>query len=119
MDDLDQELILKLCRSKKLPILEMEEKFHLIDENTKTVYIPLEEGEELVERLRGGEVNRNLFRQLGRYGVSVYPYQFQALYQAGDIELLTENAAILVNLSLYHRETGLSPQAEEGKGIFG
>ena len=68
-----------------------------------------------MERLRGGEVNRNLFRQLGRYGVSVYPYQFQALYQAGDIELLTENAAILVNLSLYHRETGLSPQAEKEK----
>ena len=118
-DALDQEGILKLSRSKKLPFREMEQKFHLIDENTKTVYIPLEEGEELVERLRGGEVNRNLFRQLGRYGVSVYPYQFQALYQAGDIELLTENAAILVNLSLYHRETGLSPQAEEGKGIFG
>lgn len=116
---LDQEGILKLSRSKSLPFREIEQKFHLIDENTKTVYIPLEEGKGLVERLRGGEVNRDLFRQLGRYGVSVYPNQFQALYQAGDIELVAENAAILVNLSLYNHETGLSPQAKEGKGIFG
>ncbi len=114
----DRKEILKSSRSKTLPFREIEKNFHLIDQNTKTVYIPLEKGKELVERLRDGEVSRNLFRQLGRYGVSVYPNQFQVLDQAGDIELVTENTAILVNLSLYSRETGLCPQAEEGKGWF-
>ena len=52
-----------------------------------------------MERLRGGEVSRSLFRQLGRYGVPVPAYQFQALYQAGDIELVTPQAGILLILS--------------------
>ncbi len=114
----DESDILKRSRSKNLPFREIENNFRLIDETSKTVYIPLEKGAELVERLRGGEVSRSLFRQLGRYGVPVPAYQFQALYQAGDIELVTPQAGILLNLSLYDPESGFSPQAEEGKGLF-
>ena len=114
----DQDDILKQSRSKNLPFREIENNFHLIDETSKTVYIPLEKGAELVERLRGGEVSRSLFRQLRRYGVPIPAYQFQALYQAGDIELVTPQAGILLNLSLYDPESGFSPKAEEGKGLF-
>ncbi len=116
--EFDQENIIKLSRSKNLPFREIEDNFHLIDETSKTVYIPLEEGAKLAERLRDGEVSRSLFRQLGRYGVPVPAYQFQALYQAGDIELVTPQAGILLNLSLYDPESGFSPEAEEGKGLF-
>ena len=116
--EFDRENIIKMARSKDLPFREIENKFHLIDETSKTVYIPLEEGAKLVERLRSGEVSRSLFRQLGRYGVPVPAYQFQALYQAGDIELVTPQAGILLNLSLYDPESGFSPKAEEGKGLF-
>ena len=68
-----------------------------------------------MERLRAGERNRSLFRRLGRYGVSVYENHFQALEQAGDLELLEDGSAVLSNPTLYDGHTGLSLEAEEGK----
>lgn len=43
---------------------------------------------------------------------------FQSLYSAGDIRLLSENSAVLVNLKLYDSEVGLSTKAEAGKAEF-
>ena len=40
------------------------------------------------------------------------------MWRAGDIELLSENSAMLTNLSLYDPETGLSTQADAGKAEF-
>ena len=96
----------------------MSERFHLIESPTRTVYIPLGEGRSLTEQLRAGERNRNLFRALGQYGVSVYPGHFAALEQAGDLEVLEDGSAILWNTALYSTETGLSLEADSGKGLF-
>ena len=104
-----------LIRSEPFPFRKTAEKFHLIDSPTRTVYIPAGAGAELVERLRAGERNRSLFRRLGRYGVSVYENHFQALEQAGDLELLEDGSAVLSNPTLYDGHTGLSLEAEEGK----
>jgi len=101
-----------------LPFRTVAEKFQMIDSTAKTVYIPEEEGAELVEKLRAGQVSRGLFRALGRYGVTVYPEQFAALKRVGDIEEISDDAAILVNMSLYQAQTGLSLEAEEGKGYM-
>lgn len=98
-----------------MPFRKISEQFHLIDSETKTVYIPLEEGEELVWQLRSGEHSRALFRALGQYGVSVYPQHFEALDSAGDLEVLADGSAVLTNLALYDSQMGLSLRAEEGK----
>lgn len=111
----DSSGILPLIRSEPFPFRKTAEKFHLIDSPTRTVYIPAGAGAELVERLRAGERNRSLFRRLGRYGVSVYENHFQALEQAGDLELLKDGSAVLSNPTLYDGHTGLSLEAEEGK----
>lgn len=104
---LDQKNILALMERDYMPFRKIAERFHLIDSETRTVYIPLGEGEELVRRLRSGEHSRALFRALGQYGVSVYPQHFEALDRAGDLEVLEDDSAILVNLDLYEKATGL------------
>ena len=90
----------------------------MIDSPTRTVYIPLGAGAELVGWLRAGERSRPLFRQLGQYGVSIYEEHFAALDQAGDLERLEDGSSILATLSLYSEETGLSLEADCGKGLF-
>ena len=110
---LDQKNILTVMEREFMPFRRIAERFHLIDSETKSVYIPLEEGEELVRRLRSGERSRELFRALGQYGVSVYPQHYAALDLAGDLEVLEDGSAVLTNLALYDSRTGLSITADE------
>ena len=112
---MDQKNILTAMEREFMPFRKIAERFHLIDSETQTVYIPLEEGEELIQRLRSGERSRGLFRALGQYGVSVYPQHFAALDLAGDLEVLEDGNAILTNLALYDHEKGLSLMADKGK----
>ena len=110
--------ILPKIRTELFPFQSVAERFHMIDSPTRTVYIPLGAGAELVGRLRAGERSRALFRQLGQYGVSIYENHFAALDQAGDLERLEDVSAILATLSLYSEETGLSLEADCGKAFF-
>lgn len=110
---LDQKNILTVMEREFMPFRRIAERFHLIDSETKTVYIPLGEGEDLVRRLRSGERSRELFRALGQYGVSVYPQHYAALDLAGDLEVLEDGSAVLTNLALYDSRTGLSITADE------
>lgn len=115
---LDEKKILDTMKRKYMPFREIAEKFKLIDSETKTVYIPLGEGEALARRLRSGERSRALFRALGQYGVSVYPQHFAALDLAGDIEVMEDGYALLTNLALYDAATGLALEADSGKALF-
>ena len=102
----------------------MAERFHFIDENTRTVYVPVGEGAALVERLKAGGRSKELYRALGRCAVSVYDQHFKALYAAGalltarDVSALDEDSAILADLTLYDERTGLTLEPEMGKADF-
>lgn len=95
-----------------LPFRTVAERFHLIDDASRTVYIPRDEGAELVRRLREGERSRALFRSLGQYAVNIYDRQYQAMLGNGVLEVVDENSAILRDLSLYDPERGLELSAE-------
>ena len=113
---LDQKGILTSMQPDRayMPFREIAERFHLIDSDTKTVYIPLGAGEALVRRLHCGERSRALFRELGQYGVSVYPDHFERLGRAGGLEILEDGSAVLTDPALYDSAVGLSLTAEEG-----
>ena len=70
---------------RALPFETVARKFSLIDdEKTVTVYVPEDErGAVLLRRLIKGERTRNLFRELGQYGVTVYRNQLKKLLDAG------------------------------------
>ena len=104
--------ILPLMESGRFPFRTVSERFHLIESPTVTVYVPIGEGKALVDCLRAGECSRELYRRLGRYGVSIYEHHFGALDRAGAIEHLDGGAFALRRLDLYSAETGLSPKAE-------
>ena len=114
----DQKDIMGMMAKQLFPFQGVAERFHIIDNATRTVYIPVGEGAALVDSLRHGERNRSLFRKLGRYRVSVYGNHFQSLDGAGALELLEDGSAVLLNTNLYSEQTGLSLQAEGGQGII-
>lgn len=91
-----------------LPFRTVAERFHLIDDRSVTVYIPLEKGAELIQRLDAGERTRALFRLLGQYSVSIYPQQERALLERGVLTPLDESSAILRNPALYDEKLGLN-----------
>ena len=107
-----------------MPFRTVAEKFRLIDQNTRTVYIPFGGGAAFIEQLKAGECSRELYRKLGRYAVSAYEQHFQALYAAGalltarEVPALDPDSAILSDMTLYSKTTGLSLEPETGKAEF-
>lgn len=101
-----------------LPFAQVAEAFHLIDAPMRTVYVPIEAGAALCEQLRQGLHSRALFRALGRYGISVYAQHFAALRAAGALAMVDGESAVLADLSLYSRETGLALDVEDGQGFI-
>ena len=117
-DAQDQEQILPRMGREFFPFAETARRFRMIDSAARTVYIPREEGAELAGRLRAGERSRELFRRLGRYGVSVYEGDFIALEKAGQLELLEDGSALLRDAGLYSDETGLDAKAGLGQALI-
>ncbi len=101
-----------------LPFKAVAEKFRMIDDDSMTVYIPLEDGEELCAKLLSGTAGRETYRKAGRYSVSIYRDHYQSLLNAGDVQPLDEGSGVLVNPALYSMDTGLSLAADTGKAEF-
>ena len=123
-DALDADSILKMIRegakSGPLPFRTISEKFRMIDNDTKTVYIPFDEnGDALCRRLEEGERSRDLYRELGQYSVNLYERTYRKLEAQGVILEFDEGAAVLNNMNYYSAFTGLViPDEEEGSGFF-
>ena len=100
------------------PFAQVAAEFQLIESPTRTVYLPLDEGAALCEKLHYGIVSRSLLRQLGIYSVTCYKEQFEALDAAGALERLPNGDAILRDLTKYSRQTGLTMDVETGIGIY-
>ena len=102
----------------QFPFAQVAAEFQLIETPTRTVYLPIGEGEVLCAQLRSGMVSRSLYRRLGTYSVACYAPQFEKLDAAGALELLPEGSAILTDLNQYSAKTGLALDAETGIGLF-
>lgn len=117
-ETLDAKNILARMTDGTFPFEDVARDFHLIEDNTQTVYVPWNAGADLIDRLRNGEQSKRLFRELGSYSVNIYSAHFNALVNAGDLELLDTGIAILRNERLYSEATGLSLDADFGKAMF-
>lgn len=117
-ENMDKSGVLKTLREKILPFKTVSDSFHLIDSETFTVYIPIGEGEAVCRPMMEGRANREDYRRAGQYSVSVYERHFRALLNAGDTLPLSDDSAILTNLSLYDPKMGLSLKSDAGKADF-
>lgn len=102
----------------ELPFRTVANSFHLIGQDTRTIYIPHQEGAAWVDQLREGTSSKALYRKLGRYAVSVYEHHFQALRNVGalltskEVPTLDDDSAILTDMALYSDTMGLSLEGE-------
>ena len=95
------------------------EAFKLIDGADYTIYIPVGEGKDLIQKLRKDGPSRELLRKLGPYAVAVYRQYFAQLCDNGMLETISGNAGILLNPDLYSPETGLPfTISEQSQALF-
>lgn len=113
---LDFKEILPTFEHQLCPFDTVNGLFHLIESPTTAIYIPVDGGSELVERLRRGETGRKLYRQLDQYAVNVYDDHLDRLRDAGVLEPAGNGNYILTDLNAYSRETGLAMDVETGIG---
>ena len=115
-EKLDERGIMKLCMEIKMKSI--AEAFHLIETDTRIIYIPSEANAEALDAVRYGHFSRSLMRQLGRSAVNVYPWDWQKLYDGGMLEPLENGAAILADLSAYDPKCGLRIDVDPGRGLW-
>ena len=98
---------------------ETAERFHLIDANTVTIYIPAKADAADIQALRDGQFSKALLRRLSRGAVNLYAQECSKLAEGGALELHTDDGyAILLNGKLYSDECGLEIGSEGGEGFF-
>lgn len=125
-DALDRKRILPLHgRDANWPFADIAKRFRLIDTPTIPVYIPLPgEGSLLCERLERGDMDRTLFRKLGRYAVNVWPRHLEQLKSVGAVLAVgpgksdEEDCFVLRDMGLYSSRLGLKLDSATADGIF-
>lgn len=107
-------------RSGNFPFASVSAQFHMIDNSTIPIVIPLEEeAKQLVKQLQYGLGSINLIRKLAFFSVNVYSYQFEALLKQGVLQVLLDGKlAVLLDEKLYDQRKGLTLDGETGIGIF-
>lgn len=108
-----------LSSEARFAFRETAEHFRFIDTDTVTVYIPTPENSEDIKALRDGHYSRELFRRLGRCGVSIYRREYQALCSIGGVTEITDaHCGILSDIKLYTPECGLQVSCTSGLALF-
>lgn len=115
---LDAKGILPDIQSGAMAFKSIASRFKIIESSQYNVYVPWGDGATLIQKLLDYGENRSILRQLSQYTVGVYPQHFKALISSGSAQLVSENTAVLRNMSLYLPQTGLSFSVEEGRGIL-
>lgn len=105
-----------------LPFRTVADRFRLIPDETRPVYVPSLSCRKEIERLRQGQRNRDLFRRLDAHQVALYPGDIATLARAGRIELLDDGAlGILLNedhSEVYSDQIGLQLQDIDGQDYY-
>lgn len=123
-DGIDKKLIVdafeNAVNSCNFPFKTVSDAFQLIEQETKTVLIPIEpKAKEIAAKLEEGIYSKQLMRDAGRYCVSLYKNEYEALHDLGYIkEPLFEGFAVLTDKNQYKEEYGLEVVMETGIGIM-
>ena len=116
-DSLDKKKIVEKFEEKSktlnFPFATVAGEFHLIEQETKAVLIPKEvRALEIAEKLRTGMISKRLLREAGLYSVNLYCEEFEKLLQAGKLEVISEDLAVLTPFGEYSMTKGLNTETE-------
>lgn len=84
------------------------EYFSVIEQRTIGVLVPYKEGATLVERIKCADLKEKntLIRQIGRYSVSLYPYQIKKLEELRALSLV-DDGLIMLDSKYYQDKLGV------------
>lgn len=95
------------------------QKFKLIENDTKSLYIYTEENKKEIDDLRHGNYSKELFRNLQKYVVNLYERDFNKIDEACGIEYIDNSFYVLSDNKYYSDKTGITfPDENTVKGIF-
>ena len=95
------------------------QKFKIIENDTKSLYICTEENKKEIDDLRHGNYSKELFRNLQQYVVNLYERDFKKLDESCCIEYIDSNFYILSDSNYYSDKTGITfPDDNTLKCIF-
>ena len=111
-EKLDQEGILDMlkagCAKGDFPFKSIAEKFRFIKDDMKSVVIPFDkQADDIIKSINFVENPLLLSRKLQRYIVSIYPNEWEQLYNNGNIELKANTIPLLINKKIYRDDLGL------------
>lgn len=116
-DDFNHKNIVKKYQSYQFKTVAND--FKMIDNDTKTVYIPTEDNKNLISELRNRKYTKELFRKLEQYAVNLYSWEFKKLDEASAIEIVDGEFYILADSKYYSEKTGMVfPDSGLGMGLF-
>ena len=114
--------IMEILSKQMAPFKTVAETFHIIDDNTISLFIPQdmqpEALEEFIQSVKYGCATRKDMRQAGLYTLSVYPQVYDHLQETGKVETIRPRYGVLVDLTIYDGQKGLLDNFEEGNSIF-
>lgn len=121
-DNLDKKDILKAFDGGNFRFADVGESFKLIEENTKTVFIPKEErAVELLNEVKNKGITKKLMREMGQYCVNIHQEDFNKMFGAGMLKAISEDMQDffeLTHLENYTEETGLILEVQSGNAII-
>ena len=121
-DEMDKDGVMRCFENQNYQFASAAKKFHLIEENTVTVFVKREqEAAKLLGQIRNQGYSRTLMRQAGQYCINIYDRDFEKLNGQGALRPVSgdiEDFYELVSEELYTEEMGLKMDIEEGIGVF-
>lgn len=121
-ESLDKKKILEEFKKRRFAFAKVGKEFKLIEENTITIFIPIEEEAELLlQQIKYQGYTKSAMRKAGQYCVQVYENEFQKLSGAGIVRPVTEDSSDfyeLVDKERYSEEMGLDLSVDLGMAVL-
>lgn len=122
-ESLDKKGIIGRFRKNRYSFAETGKDFRLIENNTETIFINQEkQADEILRKIEHMGISKRLMREAGKYCVSVYENDFQKLYAAGMLEVISEELKgsfwVLKDKAQYSEEMGLIMDVEYGRAVL-
>ena len=120
--ELDKKNIMAQFKGIKCNFPKVAEDFKMIENDTKTVFIPIEEeAQDLLQQLKYQGFTKTSMRKAGQYSVTLYDDVIEKMKAAGMIEPVAENINDFYELKdkeRYTEEFGLDLNIENGMALF-
>ena len=121
-ESLDKKKILEEFKNKRYNFATAAQNFKLIEENTLTVFISIEEeAEELLQQMKYQGYTKAGMRKAGQYCVQLYENDIEKLQGAGMLRPVSEDIEDfleLVDKKQYTEEMGLNLNVETGIAVL-